>query len=305
MAPPPRDESTIVARIAQIVHSRTQVWPDFSDDCAALPAEPHTRLISADALIEGVHFDLARDHWRQVGAQAAVANLSDLAASGGRPRWLVWSLIVRADTTLADLEALTHGLLDVLCPHGVRLVGGNLSVSAGPIVVSVTVGGDLWGEAPLSRSGAQVGDVLYLAGAVGDAALGWRFPDAEARAQRHTWAPQVAQARRLAEWGQVSAMMDVSDGLLKDADRLARASGVGLRLRSAPVPRSAAYRARHGDDPLPALSGGEDYVLLFTAPAHATPPLPAWAIGQCVAPLGLWLDGEPCAPLGYDHFSGA
>ena len=299
------DEDALVARIAAVLATVNGAAPDLSDDCALLPEARPTRLVSADAIIEGVHFDLRRDTLREVGAQAAVANLSDIAASGGRPEWLVWSLVLPPGFATEAVEALTLGFATCAAAHGARLVGGNLSVATGPLTLAVTVGGSLWGSAAITRAGARPGDLLYLAGAVGDAALGHLEADAEARALRHRWRPQVAESQALCTWGQVRAMLDVSDGVLRDAHRLGRASGVGIQLRSAGIPVSAHYRARRGDDLSVALSGGEDYVLLFAAPPDAPPPISAACIGTCVPEPGLWLDGRPVAPAGYDHLSGA
>jgi thiamine-monophosphate kinase len=98
-------------------------------------------------------------------------------------------------------------------------------------------------------------------------------------------------------------MMDVSDGLLLDAARLAAASGVGIELLRSGVPVSSFYRSRRGGDLDLALRGGEDYVLLFTAPPDDAPPLAAWRVGHCTPGAGLRLDGEPARPRGYDHFA--
>jgi thiamine-monophosphate kinase len=299
------DENALVARIAAVLAAVNGAAPDLSDDCALLPTDRPTRLVSADTLIEGVHFDLRRDSFEQVGAQAAVANLSDIAASGGRPEWLVWSLVLPKGFSPDAVAALTLGFARTAAAHGARLVGGNLSVADGPLTVAVTVGGSLWGETAITRTGARPGDLLYLAGVVGDAALGYLECDTQARTYRHQWRPQVTESQALCAWGQVRAMLDVSDGVLRDVDRLGKASGVGIRLHSAGIPVSAHYRTRRGSDLRVALSGGEDYVLLFAAPPGAPPPIVAACIGTCTTEPGLWLDDRPVAPLGYDHLVGA
>lgn len=289
-------EARRVAIIAEALASVGQV-PDLQDDCAQIHAP--TRLITTDTLVEGVHFDFQRDDPMEVGAQAAVANLSDLAASGGRAGWLVWSLCLPEGFGEASLRALTLGFATVASRFGAAVVGGNLARTRGPLVVSVTAGGDLLGPRAWHRAAAQPGDVIYLTGPVGDAALGWRCPSPATHAARHAWRPHLPEAAALAAWGQVHAAMDVSDGLLIDAGRLAAASGLHLALDTARVPVSALYRHIHGEDRLPALTGGEDYVLLFTGP----PGAPALPIGTCQPGAGVSLDGRPVAPTGFDHFA--
>lgn len=254
-------------------------------------------MVSTDTLVEGVHFDRARDTPAQIGAQAAVANLSDLAASGGAPGWLVWSLIL--DWPDADLGALTEGFAQVATDCGARVVGGNLSRGVGPAVIAVTVGGPLAGERAWHRADARAGDGVYLTGPVGDAALGYLDADPEARAVRHRWRPHLREAATLARWGGVGGAMDVSDGLAIDAHRMARAAGVAVHLEADRIPTSRHYRARRADLQV-ALTGGEDYVLLFTA---KDPPPIGHRIGVCRSGAGVFLDDVALAPAGWDHFS--
>lgn len=245
-----------------------------------------------------MHFDRARDAAFEIGAQAAVQNLSDLAASGGAAGWCVWSLAL--DWPPAELHALTRGFMAVAAPLGARLVGGNLSrAPAGAAVITVTVGGSLAGDRVWRRADARIGHRVYLSGPLGDAAVGVIDPSAEARAARHRWRPHLPEAAALAAWGGIGGAMDVSDGLLLDAARMARAAGLALALDPAAIPLGPSYRARQGTDPALAMRGGEDYVLLFTAAER--PPLGV-EIGRCVAGEGVWLDGAKVAAAGWDHF---
>lgn len=272
--------------------------PDLSDDCAFV--EERGALVSTDALVEGVHFDLNLTSPRRVGAQAAVCNLSDLAASGGAAGWLVWSLIMPPSWDAALISELTRGFAATARAHGAEVLGGNLARTTGPGVISVTVGGPIVGDRPLLRRGARLGDGIYVTGPLGDAALGLRDEDEEAQRARHGWRPHLKEAAALARWGHVTAAMDISDGLLLDLDRLCQLNGLGAALEAGLIPTSDLYRQRLGDDLNLALSGGEDYVLLFTTP-HA-PPVGA-RIGRCVSAPGLTLDGEPTSPRGWDHFT--
>ncbi len=295
----PPSEAALVAIIGAEL-ARAGRPADLGDDCARLRGR--TDLVTHDDLVAGVHFDLRRDRPEQIGAQAAVANLSDLAASGGAAGWLVWSLVLPRAIGVDTVRRLTRGFAGTAARYGAAVVGGNLTRTSGPLTIPVTAGGPLVGRRALTRSGARPGDALYVTGPLGDAALGHLAPDAAARALRHRWRPHLREAAALARWDRVTAAMDISDGLLLDAARLADASGVGLDLRSDGVPVSEAYRARLGADLGPALSGGEDYVLLFTAPATAPPPIAAWRVGTCVERAGLRLDGRAVTPRGHDHF---
>lgn len=297
------DEHRLVSIIGAAL-ARAGRPADLTDDCAALGGQ--TALVTTDTLVEGVHFDRAVDTPWQIGAQAAVQNLSDLAASGGAAGWLVWSLCIgpahRSEAFVAELAA---GFADTAARYGASVVGGNLSRIAGPLVVAVTAGGPLVGERPLTRAAARPGQGVFVTGPLGDAALGVLDPGA--RSARHAWRPHLAEAARLAVHPGVGACMDVSDGLLLDAGRLAIASGVTLDLEAAAVPLGPAC-ARLADPDRArrlALTGGEDYVLLFTA---ETPPadMAAHRIGTVSAgPPRVRLDGVDVAhgPRGFDHFA--
>jgi thiamine-monophosphate kinase len=298
----PPDEARLVSVIgAQLAAAGRPA--DLSDDCAALNGP--TALVTTDTLVEGVHFDLRHDTPAQVGAQAAVQNLSDLAASGGGPGWMLWSLLLpRERRTEAFVAELTAGFAQTCARFDARVVGGNLSSTPGPLAIVVTAGGPLVGERPLTRTGARPGELVFVTGPLGDAALGVFEP--ARRAARHAWRPHLAEAAVIARAGTVTACMDISDGLLIDADRLARASGVTLAFDARAVPLGPACAA------LPdaerglrlALTGGEDYVLLFTAP-RAPKGLVCHAIGhvQAARPgATLLLDDRPVAAAGWDHF---
>lgn len=300
--PPSIDEATLVAVIAEALRDHGQT-PDLSDDCG-FPSTP-TALVTTDTLIEGVHFDSAWDSDEQVGAQAAVQNLSDLAASGAGAAWLVWSLCLPpAWRDVERLRALTSGFARVASAHGAHVLGGNLTRTQGPLVISVTAGGALAGARALRRDAACVGQAVYVSGRLGDAALGVLRPSPETRAARHAWRPHLAEAAALAQASGAVACMDISDGLLIDATRMAKASGVTLALESACLPVSRLYSATLGADRRVALAGGEDYVLLFTA--SQPPPFEAWPIGRvdrALTHVPVLLDDTPAPALGWDHFS--
>jgi len=138
---------------------------------------------------------------------------------------------------------------------------------------------------------------------LGNAALGYVEPDPVTRAARHLWRPHLAEAGTLARWGRVTAAMDISDGLLIDAHRVAKASGVGIEIDTQAIPVSDLYRQRRGHGRELALTGGEDYVLLFTASAAGAAPI-GHPIGRCVDAPGIRVDGVAREPIGFDHFAG-
>ncbi len=285
---------------------------DHGDDCALLGAGEGAQLLTTDALAEGVHFDLAWDTLEQVGAQAAVVNLSDLAASGGRPRALLWSLSLPPSLSVEQVGALAWGFARVAARWDAPVLGGNLCVRPGPLEVHVTALGAVEGRR-LHRSGARAGDALFVTGALGARALGYLEPSEASRALRHQWRPHLSESAALASWGGVTAMMDISDGLLLDAHRIAAASDVELSITSALLPVCARMSALASTPEVAlraALSGGEDYVLLFTARGEPPPEAHATQIGECLraarpSTSRLSLDGEPVAPRGYEHTLGA
>jgi thiamine-monophosphate kinase len=259
-------------------------------------------ILTTDTLVEGVHF-LANDPPQDVAWKLVATNLSDLAAKGARVEGVLLNLPLtdsRWDATFVD------GLAAVLSAHECPLIGGDtVSLPAGaPRVLTCTAIG---GDAPAPpRSGARAGDGLWVTGTIGDAGAGLAVArtgegpaDLLARYRRPT--PRLAEGRALAPL--VHAMMDVSDGLLIDAGRMAAASGLAVTIDLARIPLSTALRA-HAPDPLAAATAGDDYELLFAC-ADA-PPVLATRIGSFAPGSGLALihDGQPVPlppRLGFEH----
>lgn len=229
------------------------------DDCAVLGAQGPS-CVTTDAVVEGVHFTRRAFSMEDVGHKALAVNLSDLAAMGARPGWFTVALGVPEDVTARDLVTLGRGMSALARLHGARLVGGNVT-KALQLSVTITLSGLLDGP-PMLRSGGAPGDVLYLSGAVGDAAGGLTFPRALGRAQRRP-APQLAFGQRARAFA--TAAIDVSDGLAQDLGHLCAASGVGAALSSAAIPLSEALVRAAGSRAAAlelGLRGGEDYALL-------------------------------------------
>jgi len=272
----------------------------LSDDCAVLPFGGEVLVLTHDAIVAGVHFppdaDPADVAWRLVAT-----NISDLAAKGAEPVG-----VLLAYQLAGGEERFLQGLAEALAEYGAPLLGGDtvgLPAGAAQTLGLTAIGRATCAPVP-GRDGARAGDALYITGPVGAAMMGYEAlcrgeaDPAMTQAYRRPRA-LLAQGRVLAPV--VHAMMDVSDGLLLDAARMARASGVSFAIDRAAVP-IAAPEARRDD----ALRWGDDYQLLFALPDGIAPPVQAFCIGRAVAagaaPIlldGAALDEE--AGLGYRH----
>jgi thiamine-monophosphate kinase len=261
----------------------------IGDDAAAVDVTSPV-LVTADTLVEGVHFSRDTAPARLVGRKALTVNLSDIAAMGGVGRHAVVSLCLPRELELSWVDSLYDGLLERAAEAGVSIVGGNVARSPGAVVVDVTLLGEA--ERLLLRSGAQPGDLVVVSGELGAAAEGVQLlrqgarlnedgelsatgvwtessaPEVEAclRAQLDP-RPPLALARSLAERGLARAGMDLSDGLSSDLAEMCRQGGLGARIEEAALPVSPAVmrleRAKGGDARAVALHGGEDYQLLL------------------------------------------
>jgi thiamine-monophosphate kinase len=292
------------------------------DDCAVLSPRPGCELcISSDLLIEGRHF-LSTVAPERLGHKALAVNLSDLAACGAEPLAFTLALAL-PQAEPAFLEGFARGLFAVADTYGCELAGGD--TTRGPLAICITVFGEVPAGTALRRSGARPGDVLWATGTFGDARLaletfrgtvdleGAAF--AQVRAAMETPQPRVALGAALR--GIATSAIDVSDGLLGDLSHVLRRSAVGATVYVDAVPRSAVLAAL----PVPlqrlcTLAGGDDYELLFTAPAAAETAVrhaaaqagvAATPIGRIEAAPGLHLvDAEGRAVenryVAFDHF---
>lgn len=294
------------------------------DDAALLALSPGMALaVSTDMLVAGQHFFADADPYL-LGRKALAVNLSDLAAMGALPRWATLALAL-PEANEAWLERFSAGLFDLAGDFLVDLVGGD--TTKGPLTLSITILGEVAAGRALRRDGAQVGDDIWVSGALGGAALGLRHlqglaaleaPEAAAcLARLHDPEPRVALGRALL--GVAHAAIDLSDGLLADLGHILERSRVGAEIGLAAVPAHPALASQLAD---PAalrclLAGGDDYELCFTAaPAQAEAVLAAGCqggvavtrIGRIQAAPGLVVLGVDGAPLtieerGFDHFA--
>ncbi|NIJ17639.1 thiamine-phosphate kinase [Sphingobium vermicomposti] len=281
----------------------------LQDDVAVLEIGGGRLILTSDTMVEGVHY-LATDPPADIGWKLAAVNLSDLAAKGGRPVGCLLNYALSGDDGWD--AAFLQGLGEALSRHAMPLIGGDTvqMPNGSARSYSLTAIGEAATAIP-ARDGAKAGDRLYLTGPVGDAGVGLDL----VRANPTATGPLVDAFRRprprLAEGAllasQVHAMMDVSDGLLIDAARMADASGLALIIDH--IPLSPALEAARGASTavqMAAASAGDDYELLFALPAGVTPPVRALRVGTFAAGSGLTLriDGVVMplpARLGWEH----
>jgi len=250
--------------------ARSDVIAGIGDDAALVAVPPDTELVVAtDTLVAGVHFPEGSPA-ASIGHRALAVNLSDLAAMGARAAWALLALTIpRAEE--AWLAEFAAGFAALARAHRVALVGGD--TTRGPLTVTVQLLGTVPPGAALRRCGGRAGDALFVSGTPGDAAAGLALEERRLAAEplalaylreRFLWpTPRMALGERLR--GHASACIDVSDGLLGDAGKLARASQTGVEISFAAVPVSEPLVRAVGEERARtlALTGGDDYELLF------------------------------------------
>lgn len=263
----------IADRSAGLTDAFAHVLVGPGDDCAVIDANPHPLLLTTDHLVQYRHFDDALP-LELIARKAIIRSVSDIAAMAGTPAWTLATALLPAGYQHAD-ELFDH-MARFACEFGCPLVGGDIASlppgTPGPISLTVTVGGHA--PKPILRGGARVGDRVYVTGPLGGSL----------KNHRHALAtPRIEVAKKLAD--RIHAMIDLSDGLGIDAARVARASNVRLELDAAAIPIHP-----DADGLNAALSDGEDYELLFTAPADASFP-------DSITRIGLVTEGDPAAIL--------
>jgi len=293
----------------------------IGDDCAQHRLPPDEELLTTmDLLLEGVHFRRDWTDLEHLGRKSVAVNVSDIAAMGGTPRFLYLGLGLPATATVEEVDAFAAGALAEAERYGVALAGGDTCRSASGWVIAVTVEGSAPAGQAVGRDGARPGDIVCVSGSLGDSALVLqRLQRNESMssplAQRHHAPPaRVALGRALAQAGLATAMIDLSDGFAADLGHILEQSGCGAEVELDQLPLSAAFRAAGGTVEL-AVTGGEDYELLFTLPAARQGELsglaqrlnlPLTPVGRIVAAPGLQLlaaDGRRALPQGgFNHF---
>jgi thiamine-monophosphate kinase len=308
----------MITRIRRIARWRgSQIIQGIGDDCAALriPAG-HEALVTTDFTLEGVHF---RREWHPpevVGRRCLTRGLSDIAAMGGRPIAAFLSLAVPRDLPQRWVDRFFKGFLQLADEFATPLAGGDTAESKSGILADIVALGSVPRGKEILRSGARPGDLIYVTGELGGATAALRLLFAGKKIQprdfpRHFHpTPRIAIGERLR--GKATAMIDLSDGLSTDLAHICEESHLGAEIEATRIPRA---RIGSNRQPVPldlALHGGEDYELLFTAPARKSIPpriagVPISRIGRITSGRGIVLVQEGAKkqklkPAGWEHF---
>ncbi len=277
-------ESKLITEIHRWLNTATPKAPaGMGDDCAVLAASPKPQLITVDPVIYGEHFD-DKIPARGVGAKLFNRNLSDIASMGGRPRAAVVALVMSHEIKIEWLRDFYRSLANLSRRHQVPIIGGDVAHQPSGFTATMTLIGESNGKRSLTRSGAEIGDWIFVTGRLGGSRLDWHWK----------FTPRLAEGQWLAQRPEVRSMMDLSDGIAKDLACLQpKGTRVVLSRKQLPISRSAEQQSRtSGKPPLHhALTDGEDHELLFSVKARTKPdafirvwqdtfPLPLSCIGR-------------------------
>ena len=257
-------ERGVIARMRRRRKPASSVLVGIGDDAAVLTHAGKRLLFASDMLVEGVHFTRAHVTPRAIGWKALACNVSDVAAMGGLPKWAVVSVGFPRTTPETFVEGVADGLSRCAKRFGLALVGGD-TVRAPCVVLDVAIVGTVSAAQMVLRSGARVGDRIFVTGRLGGSLISGRHA---------TFLPRLREAQWLVTHCKPHAMMDLSDGLASDLWQVARASRVTLQVDAHRIPVSRAGKTIHH-----ALMDGEDFELLFTVSDRIAPRVPR-AIGR-------------------------
>lgn len=303
-------EFGFIARFTKRLGASTNAIVGPGDDAAVLAAPDGRVVVSTDGLAEGRHFRRDWSSAADVGHKAAAQAIADIAAMGAVPTGVLVALAVPADLPVEWADGLADGLREECATAGTAVVGGDV-IRSDLLTITLTATGNLAGADPLTRGGAQPGNVVAVVGRLGWAAAGllvlsrgFRSPLAVVSAHRRPQPPYADGPRALALGA--TAMCDVSDGLVQDVGHMAVASGVRINLATErlSVPDKLRDVANAlGADPMEwLLTGGEDHALVGTFPATVELPDPWLPIGSVAPGHGVYVDGVERDPGGWDHF---
>ena len=268
-------EFGLIEKVRRATPKGRGVLLGIGDDAAWVANPSRSSLVTADLLIEGIHFNLKWTSLFDLGYKTLAVNLSDIAAMGGMPAYLILSLGIPPAFDSGDIEKFYRGIRFLAVKHGVALVGGDTN-AAKLLIISACILGYV-PHRPIRRSGAKAGDDIYVTGTLGDSALALKFLNTRSRhphrgsvkyllSRHHRPTPRITAGALLARERLATAMIDVSDGLIQDLGHICKASGIGAQIWQDQLPLSRAYRKLSGTAGTRyALSGGEDYELLFCA----------------------------------------
>ncbi len=327
-------EFALISRLHARLHTPQgdHVVRGIGDDCAVLrPSAGMELLLTTDSQEEGVHFRRDWSSPEDIGWRCLAVNVSDIAAMGGQPLGAIVALLLPPTLDVMFIEALYDGVQAMATAYGCPVIGGNISQRTDTLSITMTV----LGEAPLAqsvyRSGAQVGDEIWVTGDLGGAKAGLEVllapevqissPTNDVVARYRRPQPRLQEAQYLRHHATLHSLLDISDGLSSDLRHISEASGVGAQLNASQIPiapQTQQVAALRGADALDyALHGGEDFELCLTAPPGQIVPLqdtfqqqfgcPLVRVGTIRTGSGVILahpDGtqHPLPVRGYDHF---
>mgnify|MGYP000266982177 CR=1 FL=1 len=303
-------EFVLINAISERLRSQDndEVIVGLGDDSAVTKTNGKPLVSCVDVLVQGVHFRTDWSSALEIGRKSVAANLADIYAMGGAPKSLLIGLAVPADTKVSWVLELADGIRTEADLVGAQVIGGDV-VRSEQIMISVTALGNLVAPSPITRGGAQAGDVLAVAGRLGYAhaglmmlSRGFRSPRAIVSAHRVPEPPyELAQLAHHA-----TSMIDISDGLLSDIGHIADASAVSINIESSKLvvteELQAMASAFNGDAMAWVLQGGEDHSFAATFSSAAQVPEGWVVIGSVAAGEGVTVDSESIAQTGWDHF---
>lgn len=315
----------------RFIDSPARLKVGMGDDAAIVQSRPGWDLVyTTDTLIEKIDFDFGYSSYEQAGHKAIAANLSDIAAMGATPKYYLLTLGIPSTTSVSNVLKIFYGATRLSKKYKTSLIGGDLSESP-VLMIGVTLMGEIRPSLALLRNGASPGDTLFVTGSLGDSRAGLDllrrsgairpFSGMNYLIQRHlTPFPRIPEGQLLSQKRLVSAMMDISDGFFTDILNLTEASGVGADIQLSDLPLSLPLleygKSRKINPSLNALSGGEDFELLFTvSPKNLkkmirlilSGKITAKPVGKITRKKGIrYLDKEgkilKIKNLGFEHF---
>lgn len=301
-------ESELIAALSAVFTlsdpSFKNVLVGIGDDGAVIKASPQNSVLATDMAVEGVHFKREWSSLHEIGAKITAANLADIYAMGGDPKYLLVSAGLTSDFGIAEIKALANGMKSEADLVGAAIVGGDIS-RAEKLVISISVFGEV--TSPITRSGAKAGDLVIISGLPGKSAAGLFQLQSGVTDSTFISAHKkpVLNYELAKKFRNANAMCDVSDGLLSELNHIASASNVGIELDSKSISAIPGFKELGEATELEiwdlVLAGGEDHV--FVATTSSEVPEGAFVIGKVVTGSGVRVSGVSKLPAtGFRHF---
>jgi thiamine-monophosphate kinase len=320
-------EEGIIKSISLPQEDNENILVPMGDDAAAYStANGAISLVACHMMVEGSHFLRNWSTPFQIGVKAITKSVADIEAMGGSSKYLIVGLALPPETDLSFVQELYEGFNYANSQCGICILGGDITDCQGPITISLTIIGEVDPDCLIQKKGAEPGDLIVVTGELGLAGVGLfllmdkpaikdKLAAAEAVKQQLQIEPQHSKGQIMARTGAVTAMTDISDGLVANLAKLCSASGCGaiLQEEAFPVARSSRIIAEENNvDPLRfALFGGEDYELVATIKESKIDMVrqkmteqgyKLHIIGQCTGQRGIHINGQPLEITGFDHF---